>query len=198
MKRLKPLIIYYVMLITLSLISLFSFNQKGNDFFVALSSISADLSLVFSIVLVVYAILFCCNECKQNKNINKSIISSLLILLITMVVVYVSFINIYSHRNVFDYIIRVINKKENLDIIVLFLESLFVYILIYLCSVIGIILNNIYTKNRKLDKHLTILITVALFLVMLLVNIGIKLLFFVWVVDIMLYIVTLLIVKKCK
>ena len=194
MKKIKSLVIYYIMLISLSLISLFSFKHKGNDFFVALSSITADLSFVLSIILIVYAILFCCNKCK--KNINKSILSSLLILFITMVVIFLSFVNIYSHRNIFEYIIRVINKKENLDIIILFLESLFVYIFIFLCSLIGIILNNYYIKYKKIGKYPIILITIVLLFIMILVNIGVKLLLFVWIIDIILYIIVKLLIKK--
>ena len=199
MKKYKSLIIYYVLFITLSLISLFSFKQKGNDIFIALSSISADMSLVFAIIIVIYALLLCCNKNKKElTNINKTVLSSLLILFITMLIVFISFINIYSHRNVFEYIIRVINKKENLDILILFLESLFVYFFIYLSSLNGIVLSNIYNKKRKLELFPFIVITIMLLLIIVLIAINIKWLLFMWIIDLILYITSILLIKKYK
>ena len=196
MKKIKPLIINYIVLILISLISLFSFKQKGNDFFVALSSLSADIALVFSIIIIIYALLFCCSICKCNKDINKNIIKSLLIILSTIVIIFISFVNIYSHKNLFEYIIRIFNGKENLDIIILFLESLFVYIFIYLCSLVGILLSNHYNKYKKIGLLPIILISVVLLIIMILVNIKVKLLLFIWIVDILIYIFALLIIKK--
>ena len=64
MKKYKNLIIYYLITIGLSLVSIFSYNAKGNDILTATASLTADITLILSVVTVTYAVLFCCNYLK--------------------------------------------------------------------------------------------------------------------------------------
>lgn len=147
MKKIKTLNIYFIILLLLSLISLFSFKQKGNDFFIALSSITADLSIVIASIIVIYTMFICCNSFYntviKKKSIKKDILLSLLIILISIIIIFISFINVFSHKNIFEYIYRIIINKESLDILFLFIKSLFIYLLLYfiIISIIAFINN---------------------------------------------------------
>ena len=147
MKKPKILNIYYIILLLVSLICLFSFKQKGNDFFIALSSITADLSIVIASIIVIYTMFICCNSFYntviKKKSIKKDILLSLLIILISIIIIFISFINVFSHKNIFEYIYRIIINKESLDILFLFIKSLFIYLLLYfiIVSIIAFINN---------------------------------------------------------
>ena len=168
MKKYKSLGIFYLIPIVLSLISLVTHN-KGNDFLTAVSSITSELSLIISIILIIYALLFCSSYVKDNRMKRESIIISVIILIITSIVVFLSFINVYAHRNVIDYLIRVINKKESIDIVKLFFKFLIVYLYIFLFSFIGILLYNFYNKDKKIEFFL--LLVLLFILVVILLNI---------------------------
>ena len=154
MKKSRTLIIYYVITLLLSLISIISFKNKGNDFFAATSSITADLTLIISIITITVGLLYCCSYIKESlfkkeKNFDKKIIYTLLILLLTLIIVFISFINVFSHKNIIEFITNLINKHENIDILKLFIESFFIYIFIYLCTINGLIINNLFLDENS-------------------------------------------------
>ena len=201
MKDKKTLITYYMITLLLSFISLLSFNNKGNDFLTATASITADLTLIITVILITYTIIYSCNYYKEKiskkkNNIKKSLIISLSILLLTIFVVFISFVNIYSHKNIFEYIINCINKKENLDIIKLFIESLFIYLFIFLCSASGIIVSNKYEENDNILKTFLSIIVVTLIISIVLILFRVKLLYFMIIIDIILYISIILLWNK--
>lgn len=202
MKSKKTLITYLSITLLLSLLSLISFKNKGNDFFTATSSITADFTLIISVITITYSIFYCCNYFKEKimkkNNINKFLVFSLLILLLTMSVIFISFVNIFAHKNIFEYIINTINKKENLDIIKLFIESTFIYFFIFLCAAFGIMISNKYDENENMLKYLIILTAMLVVISIILVIIGIKLIYFMIIINITIYVGLLLIWNNKK
>ena len=102
----RTLIIYYLITFILSIISLYAFNHRGNDFLTATSTLTADLALIVSVILFIYALLYACDYVKENlikkdKKIKQKIIISLAILLLTIIIIFVSLINVYSHKDIF-------------------------------------------------------------------------------------------------
>ncbi len=200
--RKKTLIIYYIITFVLSIISLYSYKYKGIDFFTATSAITADFALIISVVLFIYALFYVCDYIrdkiiKKDKQVKKKLIISLSILLLTMIIIFVSFVNIYSHKNIIEFLINSITKKENLDIISLFFKALLVYYLIYLFTVIGIILSN---KEVDEDKYKILMnsFLVAVFFFILKSLLGFRLLYFVIILDIILYVLVNLLLNNKK
>ena len=189
MKRYKALSIYYIMSFVLSLTSLVMFNNKSSDFCIALSSITSELSLIISAILIIYALLFCSSYIKDNKVNRKSIFTSLIILSITTLVVFISFINVFSHRNFIDYFIRIINKKESYDIVRLIMKFLAIYLYIFLFAIIILLLSNYYNKNKKDEVCLLSFLLIVLLTVLL--NIRYEQIKFIFTIDITLYLMLL-------
>ena len=193
MKRSKTLICYFIITISLALISLFSFKQKGNDFFIALSSISADLTLLISVGLVVYSLFFCCIYIKEkiekkDKKLNQKTLISLSILLLTLIVTFMSFINIYSHKNIFEFIKAIIDKKESTDIITLFIIKLLVYISIFMFAVIGIFIGDKKNKDEEINRIIYIVASTIFILFIIRMLFSFRLLYLVIIIDVILYI----------
>jgi len=191
MKKVKPLFITNIVTILISFISLIAYHNKGNDFFTALSSILSEATLILSFVILIYALVFCCNYLKESKITRRHILYSILILLFTTVAIFISFINVYSHRNIFEYVIRVINKKENLDIVKLFIRFLSVYYYIYVCSIIGMILCNF--NNKKDKKQYFLLLLLLIILVFVFVTVEFEYIYLIIAIDIITYLMLLLI-----
>ena len=189
MKKYKALSIYYIMSLVLSLTSLVMFNNKSSDFCIALSSITSELSLIISAILIIYALLFCSSYIKDNKVNRKSIFTSLIILSITTLVVFISFINVFSHRNFIDYFIRIINKKESYDIVRLIMKFLAIYLYIFLFAIIILLLSNYYNKNKKDEVCLLSFLLIVLLIVLL--NIRYEQIKFIFTIDITLYLMLL-------
>lgn len=193
MKNKKTLITYYLITILLALISLYSFNQKGNDFFTALSSLASDFTLIFSVITVIYSLFFCCDYIrhvieKKDKQFYLKVIIALMILFLSISIVFVSFVTIFSHKSIFDFINNVVNKNENRDIAKLFIESILVYFLIFLFVVNGLIISN--KKNDKEQSYIIpfIVITTIIVLTFILTKMGFRLIYSVILIDIILYI----------
>ena len=198
----RTLIIYYIVTFLLSIISLYSYKHKSNDFLTATSSLTADFALIISVVLFIYALFFVCDFIKEritkkDKDIKKKIAFSLLILLFTMIIIFISFVNIYSHKNIFEFIKNTITKNENMDIIVLFFKSLFVYFLIYLVTVVGIILTHKELDEEKYKLLMNAFLISAFFFV-LKVLLGFRLFYFIIILNIIIYILINMLLNNKK
>ena len=193
MKKYKTLIIYYLISLILSLISLLTYISRSSDFSIAISSITSELSLIVSAITIIYALLFCSSHMKDNKLSRKSIIFSIFILFITSVAVFISFINIFSHRSFIDYFIRVINKQENYDIVKLFIRFFAIYAYIYIFAIIGLLLYNYYNKDKKTES--LFLIALLFVLVMILINIRYEQIKVIIAIETVVYLMFLAMVK---
>ena len=194
MKKYKNLIIYYLIIIGLSLVSIFSYNAKGNDILTATASLTADITLILSVITVTYAVLFCCNYLKEalikkEKKFDLKMIKTLIILLITLIIIFISFINVFSHKTIFEFLHSVIVNNENKDIITLFFKSLLAYYFIYLCAVNGLISNNLFLDEDNDYVFPILLIAFTVICSLILLKVGLRLLYFVLIIDIVLYFV---------
>ena len=162
MKKYKTLIIYYLITLVLSLISLLTYVSRSSDFCIAISSITSELSLIVSAIAIIYALLFCSSYMKDNKLSRKSIIISMLVLFATTIAIFISFINIFSHRSFIDYFIRMINGQESYDIVKLFIKFFAVYIYFYIFAIIGLLLYNYYNKDKKVEMILLAILLMVL------------------------------------
>ena len=205
MKNKKTLIIYYVITLLLSIISLYSFKNKGNDFFTATASLTADFTLIISIVLIVYALFICLNFIKEKiqkkgkiKKFDLNNLISLLILTCTLVVVFISFINIFSHKDIFEFIKNTIDKKENIDLIKLFIESCFIYYFIYLAGLNGIIISKKYNEEDTTYMIPTVVIISVVIISLVLMKLGVRLIYFITIIDVILYITAKILISNKK
>ena len=201
MKRSKTLITYYIITILLALISLISYKQRGNDFFVALSSLTADITLIISVVFITYTLFYCCSYMKEkieksDKKIINKLFISLLILLITMITIFMCFISIYSHKNIFEFIKELIDKKENMDVLILFFNSVLVYFLLFLFACLGIIVNNRMDKNEECNSYIGFVIVFLIIILLLRLIFNIRLYILVITMNIVLLGLTILLLKK--
>jgi len=194
MKKNKPLIISYICMLVLSLVSIYGYKKSGSEFFSGLSSIMTDLTLIAVSVSMIYTLIICSKNFKEmidkkDKKFYKNTIISFLILLLTLTISFISFVNIFAHKNFIEYIVSIF-VNNNHEIISLFIKSLIFYIFIYLCSINGITLNNLFSKD---DNILSFPIAITLFFIGLLFIFFIfsssyRLLYLFIFVDIILYI----------
>ena len=124
----------------------------------------------------------------------RSMITSIIILSLTTIAIFVSFINIFSHRNVFDYALRVINKKESLDIVKLFAKFLSVYLYIFTFAIIGLLLYHYYNKNKKFESAMLVMLLITL--IYILINVTFKNIRTIIAIDTILYLLFLTIEKE--
>ena len=119
-----------------------------------------------------------------------------MILFLSISIVFVSFVTIFSHKSIFDFINNIVNKNENRDIAKLFIESILVYFLIFLFVVNGIIISN--KKDDKEQRYMIpfIVITTIIVLSYTLTKLGYRLIYSIILIDIILYISMNILWKK--
>lgn len=200
MKNKKNILIYYLIIIVLSLISLYSFKNKGNDILTATASLTADFTLIISVLLIIYILFVCFNYMKDkiDKLFDFKVLISISLLTLTMFIVFVSYINIFSHKDILEFTKSVIKEQENMDLIKLFLESCFIYYFIFLCGVNGLIISKKYSDEDTTYMVPVVVIITVVIISLLLMKIGIRLMYFITIIDIILYITAKILLKNRK
>lgn len=167
MKRKNTLITMYVITFLLSIISILAYQKRSSDFFSGLSSLCSDITIIVSFVIVTYSLIVCViymkdKLVKKAKHYDSNMIFSLLILLLSMLIVFISYASVFSHKNAIEFTIDTIIRGNNFDIVKLFIKSMIFYYFIYLCTIGGIVLNHRFNKN---DNILYVVLAVFLLII---------------------------------
>jgi hypothetical protein len=192
MKKKKTLITFYIVTIVLSLISVFSYKNKASEFFSGLSSIASDFTLIFATITVVYGLFVCSKDLrekiiKKDKKIDKNLLINLGFLLLTIIIVFLSFVNVFSHKNTIEYVIDSIVRNENREMLKAFLESVGIYFIIFQVVAITELINELCWGSDINYKFPIKIIFGFIFLVVILILINIHIIIKLFILDIVLY-----------
>lgn len=201
MKNKKSLIMFYIFTIVLSLVSVFSYKHKSNEFFSGLSSITADLTLILATITIVYGLIVCAADIKgqlikKDKKVDKNIIINLGFLLLTLIIVFLSFINVFSHKNTIEYIIDSVVRHENKEIFKAFIESIGIYFFIFKFVIVTFIINELCWDSDINYKFPYKIVFGFILLLIIMLFIDISIIIKVFILDFIMYFIARYLWKK--
>lgn len=192
MKRKKTLFIFFLIIILLSVISLWAFKNKGGDFLNAVSSLSNDFIVIISMITIVYSLITYSVYIKDKilddeNNYHKYVTVGLLMLLLTLVIIFLSYATVFSHKNIIDFLIETLINNKNSNVISAFIKSLIIYYYIYLSSVNGIVINYRVNKDENIYSLPITIVLIGILLLLAVYFIFNGLILIICILDIFLY-----------
>lgn len=192
MKRRKILFAFFIIIIILSIISIMTYKSKGSDFLLAISSLSNDFIVIISFITIIYSLITYSIFMKEKlfnkgQNYHRYMAISLFMLLITMTIVFFTYATIFSHKNIFVYVIDTLVKNKNVEVLKVLFKALLIYYYIFLSTINGIVINYKFNNN---DSVYALPITVILIGILLSIIIYFtynSLFLIIFIFDILLY-----------